>query len=140
MPRSRQTRRRTGYILLETVISGAIIATAVLSLLGQLSGARVAGIAAAREQTAARLVAAELERARAQASTIEPGVLRDQTVIVGRGSYHLVTTVFPEQQDNIPAPDGGDALTPRFFAVRAEVTFNVDNRERRAVANTRLYR
>ncbi len=137
------TTTTRGYILLETVVSGAIIATAVLSLITQLSGARVAGITAAREQTAARLVAAELEMARARQSVegITSGVLRDERVAVGAGGYGVRTVASPMTTDPLPRPGPGNAVVrPRFIAVTSTASFDVDGRTRTVAATTRLYR
>jgi len=131
--------RRRGYILLETVVSGVITATAVLGLLGQLSSARVAGIAAAREQTASRIAASELEDARARATTILPGTLRNTRVVVGAGGYDVVTVAEAVRFDELPAR-GSLVLRPAYINVRTEVTFEVGSRERHVVASTRLYR
>lgn len=134
----RPRARRSGYILLETVVSGVIVATAVIGLLGQLGNARVSGIAASREQTAARLAAAELEAKRGQVATVAPGT-SIRTAQVGKGSYKVVTTVSDEQLDTIPGP-GGLVLQPRYLEVKTVVAFRVDGRERTARASTRLYR
>ncbi|HEY1100905.1 MAG TPA: type II secretion system protein [Myxococcota bacterium] len=132
-------RRARGYILLETVVTGVITATAIVGLIGQLSSARIAGIAASREQTASRLAASELEDARARASTIVPGVLRSQSVAVGNGQYTVRTVAEPEAKDAIPAR-GNLLLTPAYVTVRTEVAFTVGERARRVTASTRLYR
>jgi type II secretory pathway pseudopilin PulG len=129
-----------GYILLETVVSGAIVGVAMLGLLGQLGHARVAGIAFAREQTASRLAAVELEVARSRTATIEPGVLRREDVRVGKGTYSVTTVAEPEAVDLLPAPGGAVNLDPRFIRVRTEVVFHIDRADRRVVASTRLYR
>lgn len=138
-PAAARKVRRRGYILLETVISGVITATAVLGLLGQLSSARVAGVAAAREQTASRLAAGELENARARATTMAPGTLRKERVLVGTGGYDVVTIADPVAFDELPAR-GTLVLRPAYINVRTVVTFDVGNRQRRVAASTRLYR
>ncbi len=132
-------RRRRGYILLETVVSGVITATAVLGLLGQLSSARIAGIAAAREQTASRLAAGEIEGARARAATIMSGTLRQERVLVGNGGYNVITIADPVQFDELPAR-GTLVLRPAYVNVHTEVTFDVANTQRHIAASTRLYR
>src|SRR5690606_5383317 len=100
--------------------------------------ARISGIASAREQTASRLAAAEIETARARAATIVPGVT-DRRVVVGTGGYQVRTQVSQEQSDSIPGP-GGVILRPRFLNVTTSVTFEIDKRTREATASTRLYR
>ena len=137
-PASRPSPRARAYILLETVVSGTIVATAVVGLLGQLSTARISGIASAREQTASRLAAAEIETARAQATTITPGET-NRRVVVGPGGYQVRTVVSEEQEDSIPGP-GGVILRPRFLSVTTSVSFEIDRRERKSTASTRLYR
>ncbi len=99
-PGQGRARGARGYLLIEALIGGAIIAVAISALLGQLADARRQTILAEREIEAQQLVTQKFEQLRAAGYTGLPTAAVTETVALG-ASYRRFTSVSAAATDTM---------------------------------------
>jgi type II secretory pathway pseudopilin PulG len=108
-PKKRRGPR--GYLMIEAVVGGAIVAVAISALLSQLAYARKQTYLAEREIEAQQLVTQKYEQSRAAGYGALPTALVTETITLGGASYKRFTNsavVSPVEQMNgvnMPARD-----------------------------------
>lgn len=133
------TVRARGYLLLEALISGVIVAVGLLGVAVQLGAARDAEVRAERRGIAAVVAKAGIDERRAQpfARLVESDVT--DTVVVGGGSYTRRVSIRRGSDRMAVAVDG---LPTVYFMPFSQIVVDVSFGDRRPVVvrlETRVY-
>ena len=122
--------RRRGYVLMEVMMGGAMLAVLLTSVLMQLGEARGHTARAGRDAVSGRLVEAKLEELRDLGAAAASG----SDAPVTQGTYARSWTVSGAQTQVV-----GDARTLTFRDVNVVVTYSFKGQARTSRAATRVY-
>lgn len=126
-------RTSRGFLLLDVMVGGALVALILATLLVILASARAKNVAASRDLVATQLVLEEIDRQRA-ASLFEGVPLPTTSPVVTTSGTYLRSASMPASGDE---SIGGFQLP--FKDVMVKVTYQSEGKTRTSQATTRIY-
>ena len=129
-------QRPRGYLLIDVMIGGVLVAIVLATILSVVLHARSRNVYAARDVVATQLVLERLDQVRSQAfGAIAAGTTTEATVAGITSGRYSRTTVITTGNTN------GGGFTLDFKEIRVTVTYTTqDSGVRTSQATTRVYR
>ena len=125
-------RTSRGFLLLDVMVGGALVALILATLLVILASARAKNVAASRDLVATQLVLEEIDRQRA-ASYANVPLFPASPVVTTSGTYLRSASMPASDDESI----GGFQLP--FKDVMVKVTYQSEGKTRTSQATTRIY-